>query len=147
MTSEANPPAETANRRARIDFILDHWENPRNFGPLPGADAVAEAHNPQCGDALTVRLLLAGDGRVERAMFEGEGCTISVASASIMTEMLVGKTLSEVESFSIDAVLDLIGRDIASTRLACASVGLEGAKRAGKAYSDSLRVSTSDSPQ
>jgi nitrogen fixation NifU-like protein len=76
------------------DVILDHNRRPRNFGKLDPADATVEGFNPMCGDRLTVRLQLAGD-RIADIRFEGEGCAISTASASLMTEAVKGKTRSD----------------------------------------------------
>jgi len=76
------------------DVILDHNRRPRNFGPLEDAQAVAEGVNPLCGDRLTLRLNLADD-RIENIRFEGQGCAISTASASLMTEAVKGKTRGE----------------------------------------------------
>ncbi|HTV97726.1 MAG TPA: SUF system NifU family Fe-S cluster assembly protein [Steroidobacteraceae bacterium] len=73
------------------DVILDHNRRPRNFGPLEPADATAEGVNPLCGDRLTLRLKLAQD-RIEEIRFEGQGCAISTASASLMTEAVKGKS-------------------------------------------------------
>src|SRR5262249_54226690 len=72
------------------DVILDHNRQPRNFGRLEQADAHADGHNPLCGDRLTVFLRMKGD-RVEDVRFEGKGCAISTASASLMTEAIKGK--------------------------------------------------------
>ena len=77
------------------DVILDHNTRPRNFGALEPADARAEGHNPLCGDRLTVTVRLAGD-RVEDIRFEGKGCAISTASASLMTEAVKGKDIAEI---------------------------------------------------
>jgi nitrogen fixation protein NifU and related proteins len=76
------------------DVILDHNRRPRNFGPLADAQAVAEGVNPLCGDRLTLRLNLAEE-RIENIRFEGQGCAISTASASLMTEAVKGKTRGE----------------------------------------------------
>ena len=76
------------------DVILDHNRRPRNFGTLEQATALAEGFNPLCGDRLTVRLNLADD-RIENIRFEGQGCAISTASASLMTEAVKGKTRGE----------------------------------------------------
>ena len=76
------------------DVILDHNRRPRNFGPLEGADASADGVNPLCGDRLTLRLKLAAD-KIEEIRFEGQGCAISTASASLMTEAVKGKTRAE----------------------------------------------------
>ena len=76
------------------EVILDHNRRPRNFGPLPTANRRAEGHNPLCGDRVTVYLDLA-DGRLQDVAFQGSGCAISTASASLMTEALKGLTLEE----------------------------------------------------
>ena len=72
------------------DVILDHNRAPRNFGALEHADAQADGHNPLCGDRLTVALKMNGD-KVEDVRFEGKGCAISTAAASLMTEAIKGK--------------------------------------------------------
>jgi nitrogen fixation NifU-like protein len=76
------------------DVILDHNRQPRNFGVLEPADASVEGFNPMCGDRLTLRLRLSGD-KISDIRFEGQGCAISTASASLMTEAVKGKTRSE----------------------------------------------------
>ncbi len=77
------------------DVILDHNRNPRNFGRLEPADAHADGHNPLCGDRLTVSLRMNGD-RIEDVRFDGKGCAISTASASMMTEAVKGKSRGAV---------------------------------------------------
>ena len=77
--------------------ILDHYKSPRNFGAPESHDRDAEGYNPLCGDRLTVYLNLDGD-RVIGARFEGQGCAISTASASLMTEIVKGKSFAEIES-------------------------------------------------
>jgi nitrogen fixation NifU-like protein len=79
------------------DVILDHNRSPRNFGRLEPADAEALGHNPVCGDSLSLTLRLADD-RLSAIRFNGQGCAISVASASMMSEAVSGKALSEVEA-------------------------------------------------
>ncbi|MDE2304275.1 MAG: SUF system NifU family Fe-S cluster assembly protein [Gammaproteobacteria bacterium] len=76
------------------DVILDHNRNPRNFGPLADASADVEGYNPLCGDRLKLHLRMADD-RVADIRFEGEGCAISTASASLMTEAVKGRTRAE----------------------------------------------------
>jgi len=77
--------------------ILDHNRRPRNFGPLPDASAEAEGYNPLCGDRFTVRVKMDGD-RIESVKFEGMGCAISKASASVMTTLVAGKTREEARA-------------------------------------------------
>ena len=78
------------------DVIVDHNRNPRNFRKLPDATRTLEGFNPLCGDKLTLYLKLEGE-RISDLAFEGSGCAISVASASLMTEHLKGKTRAEAE--------------------------------------------------
>ncbi len=78
------------------EVILDHYKTPRNRGELSGADHRAEGNNPLCGDELTVTLQLA-EGRIEEIRFRGQGCAISTASASLMTEAVRGKTADEAK--------------------------------------------------
>ena len=78
------------------EVILDHNRQPRNFGPLPDAEHIAEGFNPLCGDRLKLYLTMEGD-RVAEVRFEGTGCAISTASASLMTETIKGKTVAHVE--------------------------------------------------
>ena len=78
------------------DVILDHNKRPRNFGQLENPDARADGHNPLCGDRLTLSLKMNGD-RVEDVRFEGKGCAISTASASLMTEAIKGKDLAAID--------------------------------------------------
>lgn len=77
------------------EVILDHNRSPRNFGRLDPADSSAAGHNPLCGDRLSVTLRLDGE-RVSDLRFEGQGCAISVASASLMTEAVRGRSRSEI---------------------------------------------------
>jgi nitrogen fixation NifU-like protein len=79
------------------EVIVDHGRRPRNFGPLPEASHQAEGFNPLCGDRLTLRLKVA-DGVIAEARFEGAGCAISTASASLMTEALKGLATADAEA-------------------------------------------------
>jgi nitrogen fixation protein NifU and related proteins len=80
------------------EVILDHSRHPRHYGALDGASHKAEGYNPLCGDRVTVYLKLGEDGRVADIRFEGKGCAISQASASMMADMLKGRTRDEAES-------------------------------------------------
>ncbi len=83
------------------DVIVDHNRNPRNFGRLDPADAHADGHNPLCGDRLTVYVSLDGE-HIRETKFEGAGCAISVASASLLTEAVKGKSRDEVKALFED---------------------------------------------
>ena len=90
------------------DVIVDHNRSPRNFRKIAGADKVLEGFNPLCGDKLTLYLKLDGE-TIQDLSFEGSGCAISVASASLMTERLKGKTRSEADDL-FDQMHDLLTR-------------------------------------
>jgi nitrogen fixation protein NifU and related proteins len=91
------------------DVILDHNKRPRNFGTLADTPARADGHNPLCGDRLTVTVRLAGE-RIEDIRFEGKGCAISTASASLMTEAVKGKDRAAVQAL-FSQVHDLLTRE------------------------------------
>src|SRR3984957_261764 len=95
------------------DVILDHNRRPRNFGALDPADASVEGFNPMCGDRLTVRLKMAGDS-ISDIRFEGQGCAISTASSSVMTEAVKGKSRAEALSL-FGRVHHLLTDDAASS--------------------------------
>lgn len=92
------------------DVIVDHNRRPRNFGKLDPADAQADGHNPLCGDRLTIYVNLEGE-RIRDAKFEGSGCAISVASASLLTEAVQGKSRAEVQALFQDVYTLLTRHD------------------------------------
>ena len=94
------------------DVIVDHNRAPRNFRKIPDADQVLEGFNPLCGDKLTLYLKLDGD-TIKDLSFEGSGCAISMASASLMTERLKGKTRGDAAQL-FDTVHDLLTRDVSA---------------------------------
>jgi nitrogen fixation NifU-like protein len=91
------------------EVILDHGRTPRNFGKIEGTELHADGHNPLCGDRLTVYLEVK-DGKVAKARFDGSGCAISVASASLMTEAILGQDLARVEQMFEDFQALLTGK-------------------------------------
>ena len=80
------------------EIILDHSRHPRHFGALASANHMAEGHNPLCGDRVKVYLKVDANDRIEDVAFEGRGCAISVASASLMTELLKGRSIADAET-------------------------------------------------
>ena len=88
---------DNALRELYQEVILDHSRHPRHYGAMDGASHKADGHNPLCGDRVTVYLKLDGDGRVADISFEGKGCAISQASASLMTDMLLGRSAADAE--------------------------------------------------
>ena len=100
--------------------ILDHYKHPRNKGPLPGATLNARDSNPLCGDEVILHLNFDGSQRVAEVRFEGQGCAISQASASILTTMLKGLATAEAEALNQDALLKKLGVPLSVVRLKCA---------------------------
>lgn len=100
------------------EVILDHNRRPRNFGPLADANRTAEGHNPLCGDRVTVYARVEG-GRIQDLSFQGSGCAISTASASLMTEALKGKTVAEARHL-FEGFHDLVTK---GTEMDAASLG------------------------
>jgi nitrogen fixation NifU-like protein len=105
--------------------IIDLYENPLNYGQLQDADFVYEEDNPLCGDVIQIAVQLDEKQRVADVKWEGHGCAISQASASLLTEEIKGMTLAEVKAFSKDELLDLLGIQLSMTRVKCALLSLK----------------------
>ena len=101
--------------------ILDHYKNPRNYGELEDADFTHVGENPSCGDTIKMDVRLAADGEtIDRVAFTGDGCAISQAAASMLSDRLVGTTLNELEAMDTDDVTEMLGVDISPMRIKCA---------------------------
>lgn len=107
------------------EMILDHYKNPRNWGVVDDPDIDHAEDNPTCGDHLRLTLKLDEDDRVVSLGWEGEGCAISQASASLLGEELIGKTLEELKDISKEDILELLGISISPVRLKCALLSLK----------------------
>jgi len=107
--------------------ILDHYQNPRNWGTIEHPDISAEDSNPLCGDRIRMDIKVK-DGRVEDVKFSGSGCSISRAAASMLTDEIRGKTLEEVKAMGRDDVLELLGIELGPVRLKCALLALKTLK-------------------
>lgn len=106
------------------EVILEHYRNPKNKGRLDPADFSAADVNPLCGDEVRIDLRVE-DGRVAEVKFDGRGCAVSQASASILTEMVEGKTLDEVKALTKDDLLEEIGIPVSPARMKCALLPLK----------------------
>jgi nitrogen fixation protein NifU and related proteins len=113
------------------EVILEHYRSPRNFGPLPGAERVGEESNPLCGDHITLRLKLDPTAqKIDAVRFEGDGCAISVASTSMLTEKLSGLSLADAARMTRDDVLKNLGIPLSPVRVKCALTGFAALGRA-----------------
>lgn len=107
------------------EIILDHYRNPRNKGKLPDADVSIHDSNPLCGDEIDMHLKVDGS-MIKDIKFEGRGCAISQASASMLTEMVLGKPLTSVKDLSKDDILENIGlTSLGPARIKCALLSLK----------------------
>ncbi len=107
------------------DEILDHYRNPHNFGTLEEPTTVKEGANPLCGDRITLMLAIDDDGNVQDVAFTGRGCAISQASASMLTDEIKGKPLSEIAQLGQQDVLDNLAIEISPARMKCAMLSLD----------------------
>jgi nitrogen fixation protein NifU and related proteins len=107
------------------EIILDHYRNPRNKGKLPGADISTHDSNPLCGDEIDIHMKIQGD-RIMDIKFEGRGCAISQASASMLTEMVINKPLTSVKDIAKMDILENIGlTNLGPARVKCALLALK----------------------
>lgn len=106
------------------EAILDHYKHPRRKGHLSKPDIQFHDHNPFCGDELTIELKVE-DGVVVDAAFDGRGCAISQATASMLMEEIVGRSTEELKEMDKQYILELLGIEIGPVRLKCALLSLK----------------------
>lgn len=111
--------------------LIDHYQNPRNYGRLVDADVIMELENISCGDKVELFIKLKS-GKIDAINFEGEGCAIAIASASILTEHAKGKKASELEGLSLEDFLKILKVELTISRIKCAGLSLETLKKALK---------------
>lgn len=110
--------------------LLDHYHNPSNYGVLEDPEIDIEMDNPTCGDMIHLTARLDEDGRVAEVMFEGQGCVVSMAAASMLTEALVGKAPQEVEAMGLAEIQEMMGGvRLSMGRVKCALLALNAMKQ------------------
>jgi nitrogen fixation NifU-like protein len=115
--------------------IVAHYEHPHNKGKMEGATASFHDNNPLCGDDITMYLKIT-DGIVSAIKFDGTGCAISIGSASMLTDLLKGKKVSEIAKMGPDDVIKMLGIDPGPVRLKCATLSLKATQKALHVYSE-----------
>ena len=122
------------------ELIIERYKNPQFKGTLDPHDYSFTDENPLCGDEIRIDLRVGEDERVKEAVFSGHGCAISQASADLLLESIIGKTLGEVKSLTKQNILDNLGIELGPVRLKCALLGLKvlkaGAYGLGEASDD-----------
>jgi nitrogen fixation protein NifU and related proteins len=107
------------------EVILDHYKNPRGHGEMEGADASAEGMNPLCGDEVSIFVRFGSDGEtIDEVRFSGRGCAISQAATSMLTEIVTGRTATEIAELPKEELLEEVGIPLTPVRLKCALLGL-----------------------
>lgn len=101
------------------EHILDHYEEPFHRGDCPGATHAHEDDNPLCGDVVRIELAIDQEGKIEDAYFNGDGCCISQASASMLLEKMIGQSVDEVKNFTAQNMLELFGARLTPNRQKC----------------------------
>lgn len=113
--------------------LMEHYKNPQNRGFLEDASDETIQKNPLCGDVITMQLKV-NEGKIEDIKFDGDACAVAVASSSILTDTLKGKTLQEAKKFNKDQLLDLLGVELTTSRIKCATLPLEALQNLLEAY-------------
>jgi nitrogen fixation NifU-like protein len=121
------------DRQAYIENLLDYYQSPRNKGRLEHATVSVSGGNPGCGDVVTMYVTIE-DGIAREISFEGEGCTISQAGASMVAEKYEGEPIEAIEQADTDDMIDDMGREVVVSRLRCATVGIGTLKGAIQQY-------------
>ena len=112
-----------------LEYILDHYRNPRNYGTIEDPDLSYEEGIPSCGDLIRLDIKLDGQ-KVQDLKFSGTGCAISQASVSILTEQVTGKDVQDIAALTDQDMLNALGRPISPIRFKCALLGLNVLKKA-----------------
>ena len=130
------------DRQEYIEILLDHYEHPRNRRVIAGADIDYTGGNPGCGDIIHMFATVDDNQRIADVAFEGEGCTISQAAASIITEMVQGKTLDELEQMNYETLVEELGSEVVAPRIKCAVLALGTLKAGAQHYRRSKRAAS-----
>ncbi len=119
------------------EHVLDHYKNPRNFGHLDPADVDYVEDNPLCGDEIRITARVSADGRFEVVRFEGHGCAISQAAASLLTTHVTDRALPEVDALTREQVVAMLGIPVSPVRLKCALLAHSALTKGVAAYEES----------
>ncbi len=120
------------------EIILDYYRYPKNKGSILNPQIKAKDSNPLCGDVVEIQMELDGDNQVKDIKFNGQGCAISQASASMLTELVKGKNLDEVRKLSKEDILSLLGGQLTAVRMKCALLSLKVLKTGLYSYLGSM---------
>lgn len=111
------------------EAIIDHYKHPRHYGCIEAPDYKAYDLNPFCGDELTIEVKVDEDEIIRSVAFNGKGCAISLASASMLMEEILHESLDEVKTWTREDILDMLGIEIGPVRMKCALLSLKVLKK------------------
>jgi len=121
-------------RQEAIEFLLEHYQHPYHRGTLEDADISLTGGSPGCADTITMQAKFDEHGHLQEVYFDGEGCTISMAAASYVSELAEGKTPEEIEALTFEDLMDALGREVVMTRPTCATTALGTLKQGVHEY-------------
>ena len=117
-----------------MDIIMDHYENPRNSGRIDDHDVELKGGNPGCGDTITLQLKIDENGIVKDIKFEIEGCIVSQAGTSLISERIIDQHIDEIKKIGPDQMKEILGKEIVIRRPRCANLGVDTIKSAIRKY-------------
>lgn len=121
-------------RQDYIEFILDHYNHPHHKGKLDDPNILVNGGNPGCGDIVTIYALVDDNDVITDVRFDGQGCTISMAAASLVMDKIIGKTIADVNAMDYEELLDELGREVVQSRIRCATLALDTIKAGAREY-------------
>lgn len=127
------------NSEIYSEIILDYYRHPKNFGKMENPDIISKDYNPLCGDSVEIQLKISNNKIVD-VKFNGSGCAISRASASMLTEIIKGKTIEDIIKLDKDDILKLLGIELSPLRLKCALLPLKTLKLGVYSYLGNRKI-------
>ena len=121
-------------RQEAIEFLLEHYQHPYHKGALEHPDINLSGGSPGCADVITMQATFGEDGHLKEVYFDGEGCTVSMAAASYVSEITEGMSPEEIEALSFEDLIDALGREVVMTRPTCATTALGTLKQGVHEY-------------
>ena len=109
--------------------LIDNYENPRNYGVIDDPSSLAKLENLSCGDSIEVFIKIQ-DKKIQDIKFSGEGCSVAIASMSVLSEFVKNKTIDDILKINLEKIVELLGVELTLSRLKCAGLGLETLKKA-----------------
>jgi nitrogen fixation NifU-like protein len=124
----------TMSRQEAIEFLMEHYQHPYHKGKLEDADISLSGGSPGCSDVVTMQAKFDEAGNLKEVYFDGEGCTISMAAASYVSELTEGMSPDQIEALTFEDLIDALGREVVMTRPTCATTALGTLKKGVHEY-------------